>query len=161
LYASVLDSTRMITAAGLKVVVDSHAVPAGDGRTIGTEQIIDDPALFERYVEHVRPLARTLAQEDPATVARELMTEPTIACDGDGAAARAEKARRLFAAARASATRLTLVLSGACWSSAEGLAAVNPADFPDDNLIWTFHSYDPFLMTHQGATWAGDFIRYV
>jgi len=27
--------------------------------------------------------------------------------------------------------------------------------------MWTFHSYDPFLMTHQGATWAGDFIRYV
>ncbi len=29
---------------------------------------------------------------------------------------------------------------------------------PDDNVIWSFHSYDAFLLTHQGATWAGDFI---
>ena len=30
---------------------------------------------------------------------------------------------------------------------------------PDDNVVWAFHSYDPFLLTHQGATWAGDFIQ--
>jgi endoglucanase len=38
---------------------------------------------------------------------------------------------------------------------------IDPREFPDDNLIWTFHSYEPFLLTHQGATWAGDFIPYV
>lgn len=161
LYASVLESARLITAAGLKVVVDLHAIPAGGGRTIGTGQLMDDPALFDRYVEHVRTMARTLAQEEPAKVALELMNEPTTGCEGEEASQWTERLRRLFAAARASATQLTLVLSGACWSSAEGLSAVDPADFPDDNLMWTFHSYDPFLMTHQGATWAGDFIRYV
>lgn len=161
LYASVLASVRMINMAGLKVVVDMHAIPAGAGRTVGTGQLMDDPALFERYVEHVRTMARTLAQEDPTMVALELMNEPTTGCDGGEAKVWSEKLRQLFAAARASATQLTLVLSGACWSSAEGLSAVDPAEFPDDNLMWTFHSYDPFLMTHQGATWAGDFIRYV
>jgi endoglucanase len=25
----------------------------------------------------------------------------------------------------------------------------------DKNIIYTFHYYDPFLFTHQGATWAG------
>ncbi len=69
--------------------------------------------------------------------------------------------KQLFAAARASATRLTLVLTGACYSSADRLAMVDPKDYPDDNVIWEFHSYDPFLLTHQGATWAGDFIPYV
>lgn len=161
LYLSVRDSARMANAAGLKVVVDMHAIPAGSGRTVGTGQIMDDPALFDRYVEHVRAMARTLAQEDPTMIALELMNEPTTGCEASEATAWSERLRRLFAAARASATRLTLVLSGACWSSAEGLAAVDPADFSDDNLMWTFHSYDPFLMTHQGATWAGDFIRYV
>jgi hypothetical protein len=161
LYASVLDSVRMVNAAGLKVVVDMHAVPAGGDRTVGTTQLMEDPALFDRYVEHVRTMARSLAGEDPEMVALELMNEPTMGCAGEEASEWTDRLRRLFAAARASATRLTLVLSGSCWSSAEGLSSVSPADFPDDNLMWTFHSYDPFLMTHQGATWAGDFIRYV
>ncbi len=25
--------------------------------------------------------------------------------------------------------------------------------YPDDNLIYTYHFYDPFLFTHQGASW--------
>ena len=69
--------------------------------------------------------------------------------------------QQLYAAARASATRLTIVLTGACYSGAEALAKIDPMAIPDDNIIWTFHSYDPFLLTHQGATWTGDFIQYV
>jgi hypothetical protein len=38
---------------------------------------------------------------------------------------------------------------------------IDPNDYPDGNVLWQFHSYNPFLLTHQGATWAGDFIRYV
>ena len=53
------------------------------------------------------------------------------------------------------------MLTGACYSNADALARIDPKAIPDDNVIWTFHSYDPFLLTHQGATWAGDFIRYV
>ena len=64
-------------------------------------------------------------------------------------------------AARSSATRLTLVLSGSCWGTAEGLAALDPKTIPDRNIVWSFHSYAPFVLTHQGATWAGDFIPHV
>ena len=106
-------------------------------------------------------MARTLAEEDPAQVAFEPMNEPVIDCDADGTGLWPERQQRLFAAARASATRLTLVLTGACYSSAEALARIDPKAIPDDNIIWTFHSYEPFLLTHQGATWAGDFIPYV
>lgn len=161
LFASVRDSARMVNAAGLKVVVDMHIVPAGGGRLIGTQDVLKDPALFERYTELLRRVARTLANEDPSLVAIEVMNEPTSACEGAEAGVWAGQLKRLFAAARASAPRLTLVLTGACWSGAEGLAALDPKDFPDDNLLWGFHSYDPFLLTHQGATWAGDFIPYV
>lgn len=161
LYASVLDSARLANAAGLKVIVDLHAIPAGGNRAIGTYQLLEDEALFDRYVDAVRRMARTISREDPALVALELMNEPVTGCEGAEAAAWAGRLKRLYAAARASATRTTLVLSGSCWGGADGLAALDPRDFPDDNLLWSFHSYAPFLLTHQGATWTGGFVRWV
>lgn len=160
LFDSIRDSVRLTNAAGLKVVVDLHTIPWGDDRSVSTGRLLEDEALFDRYVELVRRMAATLAAEDPDLVALELFNEPTIDCE-EGQSAWPGRLKRLFAAARASATRLTLVLPGGCWSSANGLARLDPADFPDDNLLWTFHSYEPFLLTHQGATWAGDFIPYV
>lgn len=161
LVQSVLDSARMVNAAGLKVIVDLHLMPAGSTRAIGMGQVMDDAALFDRYVELVREMGRTLAGEDPGKVAFELMNEPVTGCEGAEQKAWEDRLMKLFAAARSSATRLTLVLSGSCWGTAEGLAALDPKMIPDANVVWSFHSYAPFLLTHQGATWAGDFIPHV
>lgn len=161
LYASVLDSARMINRTGLKVIVDMHLIPAGGNRKIGMGQVMEDPGTFDAYVDVVRKMARTLSKEDPGQVAFEPMNEPIVDCDGDGTNLWPERQKKLFAAARSSATRLTLILTGACYSNAASLARIDPKLIADDNIIWTFHSYDPFLLTHQGATWAGDFIRYV
>lgn len=161
LIDSVRDSARLINAAGLKVIVDLHLIPAGGNRSIGMAEVMQKPELFDAYVELMRTMARTLAGEDPAMIALELMNEPLLDCEADGTNLWPARLSRLFAAARASATRLTLVLSGACGGSAEALARVDPRTLPDDNIFWSFHSYQPFLLTHQGATWAGDFIPYV
>ena len=45
----------------------------------------------------------------------------------------------------------SLIVGGANWNSYNNLAAM-PV-YEDDNLIYTFHFYDPFLFTHQGASW--------
>lgn len=160
LYEEVLEAVRMVNAAGLKAILDLHLIPSHDG-TLAMQGVLGDPTNFEAYLEVVRRMGRTLSREDPELVAFELMNEPGTECDAAGNADWAERLTRLFAAARASATRLTLVLTGGCGGSAEGLAALDPATIPDGNVIWTFHSYQPFLLTHQGALWAGDFIRYV
>ena len=55
---------------------------------------------------------------------------------------------------RAAAPALTLVMQGSCWGGASGLIDLDPATFDDENIIWDFHSYDPFMFTHQGAVWA-------
>lgn len=161
LLESVLEGVRFINAAGLKAIVDLHPIPRGGDRFAGTEELLRDEALFERYLDLVRAMGQTLAGEDPQRVAFELMNEPVIGCEGEDARIWDDRLGRLFAAARASAPRLTLVLSGACWGSAEGLAAIDPETIPDDNILWDFHSYAPFILTTQGALWAGDFIRYV
>ncbi|WP_404934469.1 glycoside hydrolase family 5 protein [Nitratireductor sp. L15S-10] len=161
LLVSVLEGVRTINAAGLKVIVDLHPIPRGADRFAGVEELLRDDALFERYLGLVRDMGRTLSGEDPERVAFELMNEPVTGCEGAEGAAWDEQLGRLFAAARSSAPRTTLVLSGACWGSAQGLSALNPNTIPDDNILWAFHSYDPFILTTQGALWAGDFIRYV
>ncbi len=161
LYTSVLDSARTINRAGLKVIVDLHLIPAGGNRKIGMSEVMNDTAVFDAYAELVRKMARTLAGEDPKQVALELMNEPTVDCGENGSNLWPDRQKQLFAAARASATRLTLILTGGCYSNAESLSKIDPKTIADDNIIWTFHSYDPFLLTHQGATWAGDFIQYV
>ena len=49
-------------------------------------------------------------------------------------------------------TKHTIVVGGASYNSYIELAAL-PL-YTDNNLIYTFHFYDPFMFTHQGATWA-------
>ncbi|MBN2765015.1 MAG: cellulase family glycosylhydrolase [Paludibacteraceae bacterium] len=48
-------------------------------------------------------------------------------------------------------TKHTLVVGGASFNSYTELAAL-PV-YADNNLIYTFHFYDPFVFTHQGASW--------
>ncbi|MFN7116435.1 MAG: cellulase family glycosylhydrolase [Saprospiraceae bacterium] len=48
-------------------------------------------------------------------------------------------------------TKHTIIVGPAGWNSYNNLAAM-PV-YNDTNLIYTFHFYDPFVFTHQGATW--------
>ncbi len=45
----------------------------------------------------------------------------------------------------------TIIVGPASWNSYNNLD--NMPEYDDDNLIYTFHFYDPFLFTHQGANW--------
>ena len=44
-----------------------------------------------------------------------------------------------------------IVVGPAGWNSYNNLPAM--PEYDDDKLIYTFHFYDPFLFTHQGASW--------
>lgn len=45
----------------------------------------------------------------------------------------------------------TIVVTGTDYSGVDGLKEVEI--YADTNLIYTFHFYEPFLFTHQGASW--------
>ena len=45
----------------------------------------------------------------------------------------------------------TIIVGGADYNSYNSLNKMPSYD--DDNLIYTFHFYDPFIVTHQGASW--------
>lgn len=159
--AGIDTAISMIVANDLKVIVDLHTIPRGEGYA-GTEQILADPSLFDRYVELVAELAEKLSDWRAETVAFELMNEPTLDCyDRREREQWADQLERLHGAARAANADITLVLSGACWGSADGLAAIDPRAIADDNVLWSFHSYEPFIVTHQGARWGGDIVAHL
>ena len=57
-------------------------------------------------------------------------------------------------AIRASNPTRTVVIGGENWSGVDSLATL---ELPDDpNVHPTFHYYEPFDFTHQGASWVGD-----
>lgn len=58
---------------------------------------------------------------------------------------------KVIEAIRAVDTKHTIVVGGADFNSFENLKFI--PDYNDQNLIYTFHFYYPFLFTHQGATW--------
>jgi len=56
-----------------------------------------------------------------------------------------------LAAIRASNPKRAVIIGGENWSGIDSLATL---DLPDDpNVYPTFHYYEPFDFTHQGATW--------
>ena len=143
-------------AAGLKVILDLHSYPHV-GETGDIDAILKTPAKFAAYLRMVRRVGQRLADLDPDRTALEVMNEPTQDCAAiaanPGTSDWPVKLAQLHDTARKAAPKLPLVLSGACWGGSKGLSVLDPAALHDDNVIWSFHSYDPFTFTHQGADW--------
>ena len=59
--------------------------------------------------------------------------------------------KRVIDAIRTVDQKHTIVIGPAGWNSYNNLDKM--PGYEDDNLIFTFHFYDPFLFTHQGASW--------
>jgi len=52
---------------------------------------------------------------------------------------------------RQGAPQHTVIIGGTYWNSVDGLLNMQP--FDDADIIYTFHSYEPFAFTHQGMSW--------
>lgn len=135
---------ELFTSRAMAVVVDVH--PA---RTPWLARL-DDAAVaeFERFW---KAFAAALADTDPEFVLLEIMNEPHDL--PDPATWNAAQAR-LVGAVRAAAPRHTLVCTGDSWGSIDGLLRCRPVS--DDNVVYSFHFYEPHNFTHQGATWGFD-----
>jgi hypothetical protein len=59
---------------------------------------------------------------------------------------------KLVAAIRQGAPGLTIIAAGARWSNDDELVFEEP--LRDPNVIYSFHFYEPYIFTHQGANWS-------
>jgi endoglucanase len=49
----------------------------------------------------------------------------------------------------------TILAASTSWNGIDTFVKMEP--LPEKNIIYSFHCYDPFFFTHQGASWVGPF----
>ncbi|HEX8484352.1 glycoside hydrolase family 5 protein, partial [Sphingomonas sp.] len=128
------------TAAGLSVILDEHDFNACSANPDACEPKL--VAFWQQIGERYRGA--------PDTVVFELLNEPHAPLD---AARWNTMLKRLIPVVRATNPGRTLIVGPSRWNNLEELPTLElPAD--DRNILVTFHSYEPFRFTHQGAPWA-------
>ena len=148
LLAQVMGAVETAIAEDLAVVLNLHL--NGATHYWNPRNLVRGPAdpMFARYLDLVAVVAARLDRMDPSRVAFEPLNEPPQDCtSADWPALQL----RIVRAARSAAPRHTLILTGACGSMIAGLEALQPID--DPNIIYTFHFYEPYVFSHQGAPW--------
>lgn len=128
-------------ANNLNVIIDLHHAEF-DGS-------IPEAANPERIVNLWVRIAERYRSTDPEKVFFELRNEPHKI----SAEAWRWQAEQIIKFVREIAPKHTLIVGFEEWNGRKQMIDSKP--FADPNIIYTFHFYDPFLFTHQGATWAG------
>jgi endoglucanase len=130
------------SAAGLGVILDEH-----DFDVCSKAPDACEPKLLAFWTQ-----IAARYRNAPDTVLFELLNEPHAPLD---AARWNAMLARLIPLVRATNPRRTLVIGPTRWNN---LAELPNLRLPkhDRNILVTFHSYEPFRFTHQGASWAGE-----
>lgn len=131
--------------AGLLVLVDIH----NEDRPSEL-----NPAWQDAFVRFWGDFAGRLKHFDPELTMLEIINEPVFA--GHEAEWNPFNAR-LVSAIRKAAPEHTIMTSGPNWGGIDGLKKLKLIE--DQNVVYSFHCYDPFTFTHQGATWAGPDVK--
>lgn len=121
----------------IHLMLDNHTFDPNDNTSLEVEGIL--LKVWPQMAEHFKDRSDLLLFE--------VLNEPhgidnTLWCAIQG---------RVIDAIRAIDTKHTIVVGPADYNSYNQLK--NMPVYKDANLLYTFHFYDPFMFTHQGATW--------
>ena len=126
--------------AGLAAIINIHHF----------EELYDDPETFEPMLAALWEQIGERYRDRPDSVVFELLNEPHGNLTSERWDAMVPKA---LAAVRVSNPVRAVIVGPGNWNNVRALDSLElPAD--DRHLIVTFHYYEPFHFTHQGAEWA-------
>ena len=133
---------KWAAANDLNAIIDLHHVEF-DGKVNGA-------ATTERIVWLWSEIAKRYKNTNPEKVFFELRNEPHDIKPEEWR----WQAEQLIKYIREIAPKHTLIVGFQEWNGRKQMIESKP--IADPNIIYTFHYYDPFIFTHQGATWAGE-----
>ncbi len=119
----------------MNLIIDNHTIEVATSKTVEVPLLKIWPQMAEHY------------KNRSTSVFYEILNEPNAMLASDWASIQV----KVVNAIRAIDTKHTIVVTGADWGGISGLLALKK--LADPNLIYSFHFYDPFLFTHQGAGW--------
>lgn len=132
---------RLCHLYGFKVIICYHSGNLDENTYMSENQIII--ALWEM-------LTKKYYQQSADDLFFELYNEPPHMNPNIWQNAASE----IIKAIRKIDKKRTLIIGASNFNSIYELSRTTPLE--DDNLIYTFHFYEPFFFTHQGAEWIGD-----
>jgi endoglucanase len=140
------DVVRHAQAAGLGVIIDEHDFnPCSENVDVCRTKL-------SAFWTQVAPRFASA----PRNVAFELLNEPHDKLNGEPWN---ELFAQVLAIVRSTNPSRIVVVGPTHWNSLKDLPLLRlPAD---PNLLVTFHYYEPFHFTHQGATWAGEEVKHL
>jgi endoglucanase len=137
-----LDSiVKLAIEQKLAVVIDIHP------QSHYKQSLLQGQEPVQHFAMLWSALATHFASLDPDYVFFEIMNEPEQPDTYRWQGIQSLIAQQI----RSVAPNNTIIACGARWSGLEDLLPLQPLALP--NIIYTFHDYEPFAFTHQGATW--------
>ncbi len=139
---------QRVIDAGLAAIIDIHTTDEDHANF--SWWLEHDPAFEAKFVAFWQDFAASMAATFSADdIFFEILNEPIFY---DSPEAWPPIQAGLAAAIRTGAPDHTIIAGAARWNSYDTLMDLTP--LADPNVIYTFHFYEPFAFTHQGATWS-------
>lgn len=137
-----------LLARGVYVILDMHHYTQLSGGTLHPHETpVDATVLETRFLNMWRQIAQRY-RDRPPKLLFELLNEPHDRLNGEPWNALAAQA---LAVVRSSNPSRAVLIGPGDWNGVWELPKLKLP--PDRNVIVTFHNYDPFNFTHQGADW--------
>ena len=147
-YTTVDRVLNWCTNAGLNVILDLHKAYGYDFNDAGTEanNLFNDESLQLRFLNLWRKIATHFGIRN--NIAFELLNEVV---EKENADKWNELIDRAVETIRKINKNTPIIYGGIQWNSVKTLKLLKkPAD---ENIIYTFHFYEPLIFTHQKAHW--------
>jgi len=123
----------------LHLILDNHTFDVDASTDPNVDQVL--VPVWSQMAEHYKDRSPLLYYE--------ILNEPHGITD----ARWSQVQQKVIDAIRAIDPNHIIVVTGAGWGSYNNLK--NLPYYEDDKLIYSFHFYDPFMFSHQGASWTG------
>jgi len=121
----------------LHLILDNHTFDVASSTDSNIDKVL--VPIWSQMAEHYKGRSARLYYE--------ILNEPHGIADAKWG----QIQQKVIDAIRAIDPTHTIIVTGAGWGSYNNLKYL--PTYTDQNLIYSFHFYDPFLFTHQGASW--------